>query len=205
LAEKLAKFLSYLFHPLLMPSYGLLLFLNIDPQSYLFLSFKIKAILLIMTFIFTCLLPIANVWLLVKTKFISNFYLDNREERNISYLTTLIFYIAEYYLLNGIPVSVILKLLLLGATLSVALAFAINFWWKISAHMIGIGGMAGAMLAVNSQIDIAFFFPIILFIAGLIGFARLALQAHTNTQVYIGFCLGFVCEWGLFQAAIIFQ
>lgn len=204
MADTLAKILSYFFHPLLMPTYGVLLFLNIDPQLSLFLSFKIKAILCFMTFAFTCLLPIVNVWILVKTKVASSFQLDKREERNISYLTTIIFYSAVYYLLNGIPVSNTLKLLILGATFSIALAFLINFWWKISAHMIGIGGVAGALLAVNSQIDIALFFPIALFIAGLLGFARLALQAHSNAQVYVGFCLGFVCEWGLFHLAFMF-
>jgi len=188
-----------------MPTYGILLLLNIDSQLYLFLTFNVKLTLCLMTLAFTCLLPVMNVWLLVKIKYISSFHLNIKEERNISYVTTLIFYVAEYYLLNGVQVFDVLKLLVLGATLSVALAFIINFWWKISAHMIGIGGLAGALFALNGQIDIAFFFPIVLFVAGLIGFARLALEAHTNAQVYTGFLLGFACEWGLFEVYHLFS
>lgn len=177
----------------------MLLFLNIDSQLSLFLSSKLKIILCLMTLAFTFLLPVLNIWLLVKTKFISSIYMDKREERNISYLATLIFYLAQYYLLHNIQLFAIIKLLMLGACLSLAVTFIINLAWKISAHMTAIGGMAGALFAFNPIIDISIALPATLLIAGIIGVARLWLNAHTSTQVYAGFIIGFCSVAGLYS------
>lgn len=151
-----------------------------------------------MTFAFTCVLPVINIWLLVKTKFISSVYMDKKEERQMAYLATLIFYVAEYFLLSNVEMFTIIRMLILGAALSLLITFIINFYWKISAHMTGIGGMAGALYSVNSFIDISIALPVVILLAGIIGFSRLALQAHNHAQVYAGFTIGFSCVVILF-------
>ena len=196
-----ARIISYLFHPLLITTYGVVLLINIDSQLYLFIPFKLKIILCLLTLTFTFIFPVFNSWLLVKTKFISSIHMHQKEERNISYMITLVFYIAVYYLLREIQVFPVFKVLLLGASVSLALAYIINFYWKISAHMVGIGGLCGLLLALSERMDVTLVFPLVLFIAGVVGFSRLVLNAHTEAQVYVGFLLGFIATFSLFLIA----
>jgi membrane-associated phospholipid phosphatase len=59
-------------------------------------------------------------------------------------------------------------------------------------HMMGIGGLTGALAGVSQllNIDLAAWIIIALFCSGLTGFARLRLNAHTSGQVYAGFLSG---------------
>ena len=195
---RLAKTCSYLFHPLLMPLYSLQMLLIIHSQLNLFLPLKTKIILLAITFIFTALLPALNIFLLVKTKFISNVFLEQRKERTLAYIAAILFYLSEYYLLKEVELFSIPRLLILGATISLVLAFCINFFWQISTHAIGVGGLIGATLALLSKINATAIIPLLILIAGLVSFSRLKLNAHTPAQVYCGFLLGLLSEWLVF-------
>lgn len=74
-----------------------------------------------------------------------------------------------------------------------AIAWFINFFWKISVHSIGVGGINGLLIGISrimeAEITPLLFLSVL--IAGLVGFARLKLNAHNYSQVYTGFLLGF--------------
>lgn len=81
---------------------------------------------------------------------------------------------------------------MLGATLLVVSVLLINLFWKISAHMVAIGGLCGMMIATSYRLQINLH-PVLIslfIIAGLIAFSRLKLNAHDPSQVYFGFLLG---------------
>jgi membrane-associated phospholipid phosphatase len=66
--------------------------------------------------------------------------------------------------------------------------------WKISIHMVGIGGLLGAVLALTTYhypMDALILLCSIILIAGGLASARLWLGAHTKGQVYAGFAVGF--------------
>ena len=88
-------------------------------------------------------------------------------------------------------------MLLLGAAASVVLAILINLKWKVSIHMIGIGGIVGMFFGMSSFLLIDLRFPILisLLVAGLIGTARMAMGSHKPPQLYVGFLIGFCCEY----------
>lgn len=111
-----------------------------------------------------------------------------------------IFYFAESYFLMNTDIPVLIKALMFGATLLVISVLLINLFWKISAHMTGIGGLCGMMLAVSYRLQINLHLIIILLflIAGLVAFSRLKLSAHNPAQVYIGFLLGVSVQLILF-------
>jgi len=72
------------------------------------------------------------------------------------------------------------------------LLLLINFEFKISAHMAGIGGVTGLLtgIGIRMNIDMTFLIIIAIAIAGLIGFARLKQNAHKPPEVYLGFLTG---------------
>lgn len=194
------KIISYLFHPLLLPLFGLLLIFNVDELNLWFSSPQQKHFLYALTFTATFLLPLLNAFLLLKMKQISSLAMETRQERKIPYLASAVFYIAESYFLANTDVPLLVKALMFGATLLVVSVLLINFFWKISAHMVAIGGLCGMMLAISYrlQINLHHLLVALFLIAGLVAFSRLKLSAHNPSQVYVGFLLGVSVQLILF-------
>ena len=123
--------------------------------------------------------------------------LSDRHERVVPYLIfiTSIMVCAFYMYKMMLPFWFIS--LLLGACVALILALLINFFWKISAHAIGTGGLLGGIMGVARihLINPYWAFIIVILIAGLVGTSRIFLKRHTPMQVYAGFCLGFICTF----------
>ena len=185
-------------HPLLMPSYGTVLIFHYN--SYLAYSFTpgmVRAISGIV-FVTTFLLPTVISYLLLKKGLVKSFEMDDREERTLPFVSTCFCYCICYYLLNRLYLPPVFNLLIMGATTAVVLATLINLKWKISIHMIGIGGIVGALISLSQKILQDMQPAILLFIllSGLLGTSRLLLRSHNDKQVYAGFlvgmCTGFI-------------
>jgi hypothetical protein len=189
---KLARGISYLFHPLLIPSYTLLILLNINPFISHTIPLPYKLILSGMVFLTTFIFPLVFTWLLCRLGFVSSFFLVRKEERIYPILAISIFYYVTYYLLKGIHVSTIFSYYMLGATLLSILALVVNFYHKISLHMIAAGSLAGLFLGLSLNFGINLQAEVLLSIilAGTVGYARLKSNTHKPTEIYSGFALG---------------
>ncbi|CAN5334324.1 hypothetical protein BH10BAC1_BH10BAC1_10550 [soil metagenome] len=196
---RVAKIISYLFHPLLMPTYGFAFLFFTDNFIATFISIDRKYIILGITFVFTFLLPTINALILLKMGRIKSLEMESTQERIIPYSSTAMYYFALVYLFYDADFPAIFKIVILAAGISILLTFIINFKWKISAHMIGIGGLAGATLGLMYRIDMDLQVALItiLFSSGIVGYARLKLNAHSPAQVYSGFIMGLLIELGL--------
>ena len=105
-----------------------------------------------------------------------------------------------YYSLSKIGSLALFNLFLLGVAIEALVTLAINLYTKISLHMIGIGGVAGAILGLLLvyPMDTRWFFYLVILLAGVVGYARLTITNHTLRQVYNGFMMGFVVMLALF-------
>lgn len=200
--KSFATIISYLFHPLLMATYGcLLVFFGLTNTIYfLFTPLKLKLVLTLTIFAFTFLLPVLNLLILYKLKYVSSLKIDVQSERTFPLIMTSLCYFGLFYMIYDFNIWPAVKLFVLGGGICILFAGIINVWWKISAHMIGIGGLCGVLLSICyfMQIPLLTVISICLLIAGCIGFARLNLKAHTPNQVYIGFILGTIVQFSLF-------
>jgi membrane-associated phospholipid phosphatase len=156
-----------------------------------------KIAILLLVAVNTLIFPFFLTLLLLLTKKIKSFDMETNKERIFPYAFTILFYFFTLLRLYKEPIPPIIFNFIIGATLSVILAFLINFKWKISAHMIGIGGLIGALISVALLLEVYITPYIILgFIAaGILGTSRLILKAHTPTQIYVGFFLGLLCQF----------
>lgn len=80
-------------------------------------------------------------------------------------------------------------------TALIFLLLFITFFWKISIHGAGVGGMLGILLAVahgNPIQYVQYLLAGLVVVSGLTMFARIASNAHTPGQVYSGVALGMV-------------
>ena len=191
---KLAGVISYVFHPLLMPLYVLLLLLNLNSLLSYTLPFSYKTTLVVVVFFTTVLFPLFLTWMCYRLKIISSVFMSKKEERIYPVLAISVFYFLTWYLMNGIHVSTIFSYYMRGATLLAILSLVVNFYWKISLHMIGIGSFTGLFLGLSLNFGINLYFEILsgILLAGIIGFARLKSNSHQPAEIYSGFVMGVV-------------
>lgn len=189
----ISKIISYIFHPLLAPTFGIYIILN--SISYLSaIPPDAKMWLYILVFVTTFLFPSISLLFLFWQKLITNIELDDRKERLLPIIVTLAFYYLGYYILGMNNISGLLRAFYLSAIISISLSFFINLFWKISAHMIGIGGIIGLILAISFKLNLnlQLILIIAIFIAGIIGASRVKLEAHSQLQIFAGFYLGMI-------------
>ncbi|MES2761129.1 MAG: hypothetical protein V4677_02940 [Bacteroidota bacterium] len=203
--NRTANIISHLFHPLLMATYGcLVVFFGLtDTIYFIFTPFKLKLIITLIIFAFTFLLPVLNLLILYKLNYISSLKIENRKERTFPLISTALCYFGLFYMIHDFNIWPAIKLFVLGGGLCILFAAIINLWWQISAHMIGIGGFFGVLLAIcyYMQMPVLLAICTCLLVAGSIGFARLRLNAHTPAQVYTGFIFGCLMQFSLFFLA----
>ena len=194
---RLAQLISIIGHPLFMPIYAMVLIFEFNPYIDLQLPKHIQVIVLTILSVFTILLPIITAVILQKLGVVKSIYMKTAEERKWPFLLSVLWYYLGFELLTNIALPVSLYLIMIGAITIILIAHFITLYWKISIHMLGIGGVIGAMIGLSQRFQFNHFYLILflLFIAGLIGYARLKTNSHNYRQVYAGFILGAIVEW----------
>ncbi len=197
IANSLSSLISSVFQPLFMPIYSIMLLFVYTPYfRYTYIShyWKVMAPVAIFSFV----VPAIFIFVVYKLKIISDLSLKVRKERFIPYLIVLISYnlMIIYYSRMGMPGWFLM--LTASSVVVILVAIFITMWWKISAHMFGVGGLLGGVMAVSYFIERTNpnLLLISLFIlAGLVGTSRLILKRHTPLQVLGGFLLGFTISF----------
>lgn len=185
-----------------MSTYGsMLLFFVIKNTVFDFLTpINIKLFLLITIFVFSFFFPMLNIFILFKIKKINALTLSIQKDRTLPYIISSLFYFSLFYFLSETPIWKSIKLFILGGGIAILLTALINLKFKISAHMVGIGGILGLLISISYiiQFDFTFFYILIIIISGIIGSSRLILMAHKPVEIYSGFLLGLVIQILLF-------
>lgn len=191
--KKFANLLSYMAHPLLMPVLGLLIISNSGTYAA-DMDHRFTQFIYLSVFIFTLLLPVAMIPLFLYSGLAKNIHFSERRERLVPFYITLVFYLAAYFLIRKLPVSSVYQNFLFASCLSILFLLAISYFYKISAHMVGWGGIVGLVLTLSLRFDadLMIYLVTVILLAGFTGFARLRLDAHTPWQVYLGFSVGFL-------------
>lgn len=199
--NKLATLLSTVFHPLLMPTYGIAIALY---TSYMrIFGDRLLGIVIVGVLLTTCILPSLGIYILYKLGHISDFRLHERTERTIPYLINFACYVACYLYLYrfGIPGWIIA--FIAGAIVALIISLFINRYWKISAHMVAAGSMVTLVFLMSfyGLMLTPYILPLQIasvLLAGAIGSSRILLKRHTLGQVGAGFALGILCCGSMF-------
>ena len=192
---RFSKFLSYLFHPLLLPTYIIFVLLQSNAYFNYRIPEQVQYILVGTIFVITFLFPFLSCLLMLKQGIIKSVEMESGQERFYPYVVTVIYFFACYFFLKQMHLSAFFYKVQLGAAVSVLITACINYKWKISAHLAGIGGAAAVFYSIDNMLSVNYFFEFILIVllAGLLGTARLISGTHTHAQIYAGFILGFTC------------
>ena len=181
--------LSGVFHPLLVPSYLVAALLWGAPGAFTVVPAARLAVLAVVA-LSTFLLPALGTYAMVRAGRVASLLLPHHRERSAPLLFALAGFAGAARLLWG--VAPVLGLTLALQAVAVALTWAITRYWLISAHGVAMGGAVGLALLLGRLVPGASAWPLAgaLVLAGAVGAARLALDAHTEAQVWAGLALG---------------
>ncbi len=201
-----AKIFSVLFHPLLFPTYGTLLILFTNPNLFGYFGEKVHIVWLIIIFALTFLFPVIWLVMMRRLEMIESFHLETAKERIVPFIATATFYLWTAWMFKPsinmkIPPNQVIFYMMLGACLAVFVSFFINIFSKISLHAIAAGSLLGLVLAVVkfSTYDLRLLVVSAVLLAGIIGTARLILNAHTPREVFTGYFVGFTAQFVAFS------
>lgn len=187
-----ANLISFIFHPLVLPTFGISILLFIP--SYIALSIPLTARRLIIGLVFvnTFIAPLLIIFLMKKIGIIKDFSLREKQERIYPTLVSTLFYLFTYYLFRQANLPSALGYFIAGATFVVLAGFMVSFYWKISFHMLSMGGFTAYLISISLLLghEMPLLILASILISGLLGSARILLNAHTPAQVYAGYITG---------------
>lgn len=198
--DKVAKIISIILFPLFLPAYAILILFYYNNFNAFQIPLNAKFMVFTIIFITTCIFPILFFYMMKKRGMIKSIQMETREERVFPLIITTIFFFMAYYMLKDIEVLGLFLYFLIGSSALLIIALLINFITKISIHMIGVGGMTGALIGLSLRMnaDIVFLILISILLSGLTGYARLKLKAHNQAQIYGGFVCGLFVMLAIF-------
>lgn len=198
MVRKLALFFSVVFQPLLMPSlvFGVLFF-GVPQATSIPESFKERLFYLIVSS--TLLIPMVLMLGLRWSGMVKSLHFEEKSDRRTPFILVTLFYLlATYFLMEKTELDPILWQGMGIITGSVALLTGVTFFWKMSAHMTGIGGLLAVLGVLGiyfPSLNLAYLLVATLVLGGLVASSRLYLEAHSPAEVYVGLFVGFVTCW----------
>lgn len=188
-----AKIVSFVFHPLFIPSFVTAFLLWEHPNMFAGFPPLLKIQRLSSVFFNTAFIPGFGVFLMWRLKLVPSMTLSTTKDRIIPYASAIIFYFWAWYVLSRQHDSPeIFVDFLQGCFFGVCGAWIININSKISMHTTAMGGLlAFAVILSIKDADISPLYPAIaILIAGLVGTARLLVSDHSRLEINQGYIIG---------------
>ena len=190
-----ASIISIIFHPLLMLTYTFIAIMVIAPPVFMPLSRDLFWHVLLVVGLTSFIIPVLLISTLRVLAVIPDFYLDNKKQRIIPFLSIAIIYgISAYMFYSQFAFTKIIFVAYFSTTLLITLLTVITLYWKISFHSASIAGMFGILYAIqlrNPDYNFLYLLSAILLTIGIVSSSRLKLNAHTLGQIIGGAVIGF--------------
>ena len=191
--QQLAQLTSYISHPLLVPNFLLYLVIFFYNPT-LFGGFEAGSRY---AFLGICLFitfggPASYILFLYLKGEINDIYIKDRKKRKLPMILSCVCFAATAYQLEIQNFPRVICDILWVSAIGVAISYIINLYWKISLHAMGISALCSIIyfLSSSSYYNYNSLFVICVVVAGLVGSARLILNAHSLNQVLAGFFIG---------------
>ncbi len=203
--KQVAKFISVVFHPLLLTTY-LVIILSYYFPSMLKIRKENQMIIIGLVFVFTFVLPAVNLVMLRAFGNIQSLTLQSRRERILPFVfISLLYLLVTFLFYFKLPFSANFNKLMMIISALVVVSLMITLFYKISIHSIAMGGGIGILLPLNQvteQMSLLWPTAFTILVTGLVMSSRLVLDAHSPREVMYGGVVGFVV--GFFGMIILF-
>ncbi len=190
--KTLARTLSLLLHPLVIPTEVTLLLLY-GPTFYALWPPSIKIYLLWIIALFTMVVPAVFVLFLRTSGRLPDLWLSGRRERLLPLFIGMIFALLCILVVRKLPDAVLLRRLLAAIAACEAFCLAVTVRWKISLHLTSMGGVTALLMVMAmaelGRLAVPLYAAVTL--SGLLASARLYLGCHNGMQILAGYAAGF--------------
>ncbi len=195
-----ARIISTIFHPLLVPTYGLLILINLNTHSILMINEEYRYYIVAFVFISTFFIPTLIILIMKKIGVVHSLEMHTQKERVFPILMVAIAFYITYYFLKRVGLTGLITLFMVGSTMLVLITLLINYITKISLHLTAWAGLLGALtgFAIRFNYNLTLIIFSLILLTGIIASARLKLNAHNPLQIYLGFVLGMLGMMSLF-------
>ncbi|NNM94853.1 MAG: hypothetical protein HKL88_05240 [Bacteroidia bacterium] len=197
------KTVSYLFHPLFMPTLGVCFLLGADPSLLFSVRSPYQLLMIPWTVLgATALLPLFCILSLVRAGKIGSLEEPSRHDRLLLIVFTELGFLISFIVLHNVSgTAQSLFLFLLGINIALMATLVLNFITRSSLHATGAGGLLGTVIGLeySERSDLKYWIGAALVLAFLTGYARYRLKAHKAEEIY----LGYLC--GLLSLALVFM
>jgi len=130
---------------------------------------------------FTNILPLVTIFYFIRMGKVSSMDAPIKEQRIQLLAIAAIYNALGFILLTYLDAPSIVRGLMFCYAINTAIVWRITKFWKISIHMIGLGGPIVALWLAGFE------YPLVMVIATmLVSISRLVLKAHTLSQVVAG-------------------
>ncbi|HEV8511999.1 MAG TPA: hypothetical protein VGQ59_01915 [Cyclobacteriaceae bacterium] len=186
-----AKVISFVFHPLLMATYLIIVIGKFFPAL---LMIGPDHIWLITSFVFgfTFVIPAVNLLLFRYLGSIQSLYFESRRERILPFIfISLMYSLVAFLFYYKLPFSANFNKLMLIVAALVVVATLITFVYKVSVHSLALGGFVGILFPlIRFSPTLLFPTTFIVAITGIVISSRLILDAHTPRETLVGSLAG---------------
>jgi hypothetical protein len=193
------KAASYIFHPLLMPLLGTVLYFSVTPR---YLEPELMRANLFAIAIITVFIPIVVFFLLKNLGVVETIYLKDVKERKFPLMIQCILLLLIIKMVFDPYEDPELYYFFVGMLFSAFSALVmVLFKLKVSLHQMGVAGILmflvglSAHFKINLLVTISFF----LFVNGWVASSRLNSNAHTYPELGVGLLLGAIPQLILFN------
>jgi len=191
MTEKVAKIVSVIFHPVLVPTLGFLLLLN-SGFYFSMISWEAKRFILLVLVFTTGVLPLLTVAIMaLNPKF--DLSMDSIKDRIVLFLFASVFYYLGYLIMSRMRAFPVFKVFFVASVLVIIVLLIVSFKWKISRHMAALGAVSGTLFALSFRTGINPVWAVftVILVSGAVGTARMVLKKYDLWQVLAGYIVGF--------------
>lgn len=140
------------------------------------------------------IIPVSFVLQSVKQKKITNIDAELKEERTKPYLLGIVLFTIAFLILYLSGVDKSFSVFYLAYIVNLLILFAVNTFWKISAHAQGAAISLGLM-AHDKWITFFVILPLVL----IVMWSRYELKVHSISQIILGSIAGFTSTYFILQ------
>lgn len=188
------KTVSLLFHPLFIPIAGTLAYFIITPK---YSPLELQSGNVLPIFILTVIIPIISYLILRNIGLVSSIYMPNLRERKYPlYINILLLFLILYKVIPNNYTAELYYFFVGLIAASMAALLLLFFNLKCSLHLMGMGSLLMFLigLSIHFEINIIIALSILTLLTGLVASSRLYLEAHSRSELFIGFCIGMITQ-----------
>ena len=189
--KRAAEILSVVFHPIIIPLYGLILIYSSD-TLHSFLPVQIKRVIFILVMANNVLMPMALATVLYARGAIRTFNARDRNERVLLLTFSLFMYSLTAILLIRMHVPGLFRAFFISIAIVTFITLLVTVFYRISLHASGIGGLMTLVIfmAFIYHSSMVWQSVTVLVLGGAVMSSRIYLEDHSPSEVWTGLLAG---------------